>query len=71
MRELGVSLQDCLKTFNWGIGYYIFIPASEAARVLDLGTKAGYEMLDLGLVEEGKRQVIYEPENITLLPPGE
>lgn len=70
MRELGVSLQDCLKTFNWGVGYYIFVPAREVERALSAGKKAGYELLEIGAVEEGKRQVVFEPENVTLLPPG-
>jgi phosphoribosylformylglycinamidine cyclo-ligase len=68
---LGVPLQDCLKTFNWGMGYYIFAPAAEADRILAVGAAAGYELMDIGIVEEGERQVIFEPENITLLPPGQ
>lgn len=70
-RELGVSLRDCLKTFNWGIGYYIFVPAEEVDRVLSVGTKAGYELMDAGVVEDGRRHVIFGPEKITLSPPGE
>ena len=71
MREIGVSLEDCLKTFNWGMGYYVFVPASEARRTIQIGTKAGYELMEVGRVEEGERQVIFEPEHITLPPPGE
>jgi len=71
MRELGVELEDCLTTFNWGIGYYIFVPANEAARVVEVGKKAGYDLIEVGRVEEGERKVIFEPENITLPPPGE
>lgn len=71
MRSLGVSLEDCLKTFNWGIGYYAFVAASDVERVLAVGRKAGYELLEVGRVEEGERKVIFEPENITLPPPGE
>lgn len=71
MREIGVSLEDCLKTFNWGIGFYIFVPEKEVEKVLEIGQKAGYELFDIGEVEEGKRQVIFEPEKITLPPPGE
>ncbi|MBI4085968.1 MAG: hypothetical protein HY433_01845 [Candidatus Liptonbacteria bacterium] len=71
MSEIGVSLQDCLKTFNWGIGYYIFVPPEEVGRTLSVGKQAGYELIDIGVVEEGKRQVIFRPENIVLLPPGE
>ncbi len=69
--ELGVSLADCLKTFNWGIGYYIFVSAKEVNRVMDIGKATGYALHDLGVVESGKRQTIFEPERITLPPPGE
>lgn len=71
MREIGVSLEDCLKTFNWGMGYYIFLPKTEVERAISLGTAAGYQLMEIGRVEEGERQVIFEPENITLAPPGE
>lgn len=71
MRELGVKLEDCLKTFNWGIGFYIFVPEEEVEKVLETGKQVGYELYDLGQVEEGKRCVIFEPEKITLPPPGE
>ena len=71
MRSIGVSLEDCLKTFNWGIGYYAFVAASDVEKVLTVGKAAGYEVLQVGRVEEGKRQVIFEPEGITLAPPGE
>ena len=71
LRELGVSLSDCLTTFNWGIGYYIFVPPCEVERIILIGEKAGYELLEIGTVEEGERKVIFEPENITLPPPGE
>ena len=69
--QLNVPLQDCLKAFNWGAGYYIFVGADEVEKVLSLGKKAGYELMDVGVVENGKRQVIFEPENIILNPPGE
>ncbi|MEK7601364.1 MAG: AIR synthase-related protein [Patescibacteria group bacterium] len=72
MREqLGVAIKDCLKTFNWGAGFYVFVPASEAERTVSIGKKAGYDLADVGVVEAGERQVIFEPENITLPPPGE
>lgn len=70
-RQGGVSLENCLKTFNWGVGYYIFTPAHEVDRILALARRTGYEVADVGIVEEGKRQVIFEPENIVLSPPGQ
>lgn len=69
--ELQTPLQDCLKTFNWGAGYYIFAPADQTAKIISLGQAAGYTLMEVGRVETGKRQVIFEPENITLTPPGE
>ena len=68
--KLKVPLKDCLKTFNWGVGYYIFIPKGEVEKVLKVGKKAGYKLADIGIVEKGKRKVIFEPGNITLQPPG-
>ncbi len=66
MLEIDVSLDDCLTTFNWGIGFYIFVPDSEADRTIEVGQKAGYDLLDLGRVERGERRVIFEPEGKTL-----
>ncbi|MBZ9577718.1 hypothetical protein KJA13_01630 [Patescibacteria group bacterium] len=71
MRELGVGLEDCLTTFNWGIGYYMFVPPSAVERTINTGEKSNYHLIDLGIVEEGERKVIFEPEDITLPPPGD
>jgi phosphoribosylformylglycinamidine cyclo-ligase len=66
MLQVGVSLEDCLTTFNWGIGFYIFVPEKDAEKTIQTGRKAGYDLLDLGQVEEGERCVVFEPEGITL-----
>jgi phosphoribosylformylglycinamidine cyclo-ligase len=68
MLKLGVRLEDCLTTFNWGIGFYVFVPEEEVDRTIEAGKNVGYELLDLGQVEEGERRVIFEPEGTTLLP---
>jgi phosphoribosylformylglycinamidine cyclo-ligase len=68
MLELGVTLEDCLTTFNWGIGFYIFVPEKEVDKTLEAGKNAGYELMDLGQVEKGDRCVIFEPEKMTLPP---
>lgn len=70
MRGLGVTLKDCLTTFNWGGGYYIYVPPKEAERTIKIGKDAGYELIDAGIVENGERKVIFEPEKTVLLPPG-
>lgn len=66
MREIGVGMEDCLTTFNWGIGFYVFVPEEEADRTIGTGKKAGYDLVDLGRVEDGERCVIFEPEGLTL-----
>lgn len=71
MKELGLSLENCLKTFNWGIGYYIFASAQDVQKILKIGKANKYDLLEIGVVEKGPRKVIFEPENIELLPPGE
>lgn len=71
MREIGVTLGDCLTTFNWGIGYYIFVAPSDVEKTIKVGNESGHQLVDLGIVKEGKRQVIFEPENIILPPPGD
>ena len=68
---IGIPIQDCLKTFNWGIGYYMFVPQSEVDRVVTVGKEAGYDMMVLGVVEDGERKVIFEPANVILSPPGQ
>ncbi len=68
MLKVGVGLRDCLTTFNWGIGFYVFVPEKEVEKTIKIGKKAGYDLLDLGRVEEGERAVVFEPERITLPP---
>jgi phosphoribosylformylglycinamidine cyclo-ligase len=68
--QLSVPLEDCLKTFNWGVGYYLFVPKEEVAKILKIGENIGYKLRDIGIVEKGKRQVIFEPGKIILTPPG-
>jgi len=66
MLEVGVSLKDCLTTFNWGIGFYIFVAEEEVDQTVHTGKQAGYDLIELGQVEAGERCVIFEPEKITL-----
>jgi phosphoribosylformylglycinamidine cyclo-ligase len=68
---LNVSLKDCLKTFNWGAGYYIYTDGKNAEKILQVGKSIGYELEGVGIVKEGNREVVFNPGNITLSPPGE
>jgi phosphoribosylformylglycinamidine cyclo-ligase len=66
MLESGIGLLDGITTFNWGVGFYVYVPEHEAGRALEAGRKAGYDLIDLGQVEEGERCVVFEPEKMTL-----
>lgn len=76
MKELGVSLDDLLTTFNMKGGIYFFVPAAEIQQTIRIGKRAGYELLDVGVVKKGTRKVVIDPglfgnkEPITLPPPG-
>ena len=71
MKEQGISLEECVRVFNWGAGYYVFVPKTAVEFALKAGMQAGYDFVEVGIVEEGERKVIFEPEDITLTPPGE
>jgi len=68
MRELGVPLEECLRTFNWGIGLYLFVSEYGADRVLALGRQNGYELVHLGHVDSGSKSVVFNPEKLKLYP---
>jgi len=76
MEELNVSLEDCLTTFNMGGGYYAYVPSGEVDFAIGVAHDAGYELLDVGVVESGERKVVIDPDifekaGIVLAPPGE
>ena len=70
MKEQGISLEECVRVFNWGAGYYVFVPKDAVSSALRVGRKAGYDFTEVGVVENGERQVVFEPEHMTLTPPG-
>lgn len=73
MQELGVSDRDCVTTFNFGVGYYVFVPPHEVDRTLEIAWATGHpDALEVGVVEDGERQTIFGPfDDMVLPPPGE
>lgn len=61
LREIGMSIEDTLTTFNCGIGYYAFVEPQYVEETITVASKAGYEAWYLGEVSEGDRQVIFGP----------
>src|SRR3989344_4903406 len=58
----GVPLEQCLTTFNWGIGLYLIVAERRADEVRKVSETAGWELYHLGCVEPGERKIIFEPE---------
>ncbi len=72
MLELGISIEECLTTFNWGIGFVVFVPPHDVDAAIRAARAAGYPLYDLGVVEHGRRCTIFEPAGgLVLEPPGE
>lgn len=69
-RETGLAIEDCVTTFNWGVGYFVFVSPGDVARTLYAAARAGYDAMEVGAVEEGERRVMFEPEGLVLAPPG-
>lgn len=53
------------QTYNMGMDYAIFLPEGDVRKAQEIVTKNGFESLDAGYIEEGSRQVIIKPKNIT------
>ncbi len=63
--QSGASLEDMYGNFNMGTGFAVYLPASEADKVVELAQQTGYEALVAGTVEAGPKQVVIEPLGIT------
>lgn len=67
----GISIRDCLTTFNMGIGMVFILTEAGAEKAIAAATRVGWELFHLGQVEDGEPKVIFEPEGgIELPPPG-
>lgn len=67
----GISIRDCLTTFNMGIGMALILTEAGAEEATTPAARAGWELVHLGHVEDGEPMVIFEPEGgIELPPPG-
>jgi phosphoribosylformylglycinamidine cyclo-ligase len=61
----GMDDQEMYATFNMGAGFAIFLPEEEAAKVIEIAADQGFKAIIAGRVEQGEKQVIIEPKNIT------
>lgn len=62
-----LSDYEMYETFNMGQDYALFIPERSIEKAIKIVKKNGFEAIDAGYIEKGKRQVVIQPKNITYL----
>lgn len=60
-----LSDEEMYGTYNMGQDYAIFLPAQDVQKAQEIIKENGFESLDAGYLETGKRQVVIKPRNIT------
>ena len=61
----GLSTEDMYGTFNMGAGFAIILPEPQAQRAQKIIEENGFKSWISGKVEEGEKQVVIKPLNIT------
>ncbi len=64
-KNAGIDDSEMYQTYNMGQDYAIFLPAESVDKALEIIKQNGFEGMDAGFVEEGERQVVIKPKNIT------
>jgi len=64
-KQAGLSDYEIYETYNMGQDYALFLPEKDIKKAQAIVRKNGFESLDAGYVEKGKRQVVIKPKNIT------
>lgn len=60
----GTSDEEMWGNFNMGAGFAVYVPESDAEKVLEIAQQLGFKAIRAGRVEAGVKQVIIEPKNI-------
>ncbi|HLO94785.1 MAG TPA: AIR synthase-related protein [Burkholderiaceae bacterium] len=56
--------REAYSTLNMGAGFAIFVPAEQAAKVVEISRSCGIEAWVAGQLEEGEKQLLIEPLDI-------
>lgn len=56
---------EMYSNFNMGAGFAIYLPQSEVEKVQEIAIKNNLKSWNAGIVQEGEKQVIIKPKNIT------
>lgn len=75
-KELGVSLEDMLTTFNMGSGLYLMVRPELVDQIIRVGQQVGFRIIQVGETIEGPRHTVISSGlfghmgSIALPPPG-
>ena len=61
----GMSTEEAYGTFNMGAGYAFFVAGSDADRAIEVAAAKGHELVRVGSVEAGAKQVVLRPISVT------
>jgi len=61
----GADDREMYGSFNMGAGFAIYLPQDHAQKVVDTASKFGLKALIAGEVQDGPKQVVIKPKNIT------
>lgn len=63
--QSGNSAEDMYSTYNMGAGYAVYLPQADAVKAQAVTKSCGFESWIAGKVEEGPKQVVIKPLNLT------
>jgi phosphoribosylformylglycinamidine cyclo-ligase len=65
VEQANLDASDAYGSLNMGTGFAVFVPKEDAAKAIEISEQLGIKAYQAGIVEEGIKQVILEPLNIT------
>ena len=63
--QANLNAHDAYGSLNMGAGFAVFVPEKDAAKTVEISERLGIKAYHAGTVEEGVKQVIIEPLDIT------
>jgi phosphoribosylformylglycinamidine cyclo-ligase len=60
-----LDARDAYGSLNMGAGFAVFVPQEDTARTVEISERLGIKAYRAGTVEEGEKQVVIEPLDIT------
>ena len=64
-QQAGIDDKEMYGNYNMGAGFAIYVPASSSEQVIKIAEQCGLKALLAGHIENGPKQVVIKPKNIT------